>query len=238
MNYDKIILEMLERIKKLEEKVDGLNITKAENINETRNMTKSLTQRARDYIIERKNAAINEGDNSITLLCNDIQIALGVSNRTPCICQAMYDCMKPGDIVLSAPPSGKSTTVLVKYFLDDSAIVSNDNGINDKNDQVMTLSQLKTNFKAYFSKKKPNYKYPGPLYGMVFYITKHDLGISLQKIISGEISLEEYESIIRNHFSNLGSTNLSGRTSAYKDAMKNFLEFIEDEHLRNIKVIG
>ena len=168
----------------------------------------------------------------------DIQIALGVSNRTPCICQAMYDCMKPGDIVLSAPPSGKSTTVLVKYFLDDSAAVSNNSGINDKNDQVMTLSQLKTNFKAYFNKKKPNYRYPGPLYGMVFYIIKHDLGISLQNIISGEISLNEYESIIRNHFSNLGSTNLSGRTSAYKDAMKNFLEFIEDEHLKNIKVIG
>lgn len=150
----------------------------------------------------------------------------------------MYDCMKPGDIVLYAPPSGKSTTVLVKYFLDESAIVSNKNDINDKNNQVMTLSQLKTNFKAYFNKKKPNYKYPDPLYGMVFYITKHDLGISLQQIISGEISLEEYESTIRNHFLNLGSTNLNGRTSAYKDAMKNFIEFIDDEHLRNIKVIG
>ena len=29
----------------------------------------------------------------------------------------MYDCMEPGDEVISESPSGKSTTVKVKYYL-------------------------------------------------------------------------------------------------------------------------
>ncbi|MBP5342776.1 hypothetical protein J6Y73_02490 [bacterium] len=132
MNYEKIILELLDRIKTLEEKVEKLE--KGQSLsdvdprdpaahqgrftNSQRFERKvSLTQQARDYIMAAKATAKEEGDESITLLCNDIQIDLGVTNRTPCICTAMYDCMEPGDEVISAPPSGKSTTVKVKYYL-------------------------------------------------------------------------------------------------------------------------
>ncbi len=123
MNYEKIILELLDRIQTLEEKVEILeknsgsnNVT---NLNYSSDRKVSLTQRARDYIAECKKQAKKEGKSEITLLCNDIQIALGVTNRTPCICTAMYDAMKGEDEVLSAPPSGKSTTVLVKYYLNE-----------------------------------------------------------------------------------------------------------------------
>ena len=126
MNYENIILELLDRIKVLEEKVENLekgNVTQHTNNNTNvvsysaeRKLT--LTQRARNYIKDCIAKAKGEGKSEITLLCNDIQIALGVTNRTPCICTAMYDCMGSKDEVLFSPPSGKSTTVLVKYYLD------------------------------------------------------------------------------------------------------------------------
>ena len=118
MDYDKIILELLDRIKTLEEKVAILE-------NQPNNKTSfapsvrgvGLTEQARNYINDMKSKARQEGKTEITLLCNDIQKALGVVNRPDGICTAMYDCMGGNDEVLSAPPSGKSTTVLIKYYL-------------------------------------------------------------------------------------------------------------------------
>ena len=131
MNYDKIILELLDRIKSLEDRVselesgpyaDAMKIVEDQGYvyrpqNTAAARKPSLTQAARDYIDEQKKLAKAAGKTELELLCNDIQIALGVTNRTPCICQAMYDKMDKNDVVVSAPPSGKSTTVRVKYFL-------------------------------------------------------------------------------------------------------------------------
>lgn len=231
MNYDRTFLELLEKVKELEERV-----TKLENGNISISPSqkgKTLTQQARDYIMEQKNNALEDGEESITLLCNDIQNALGVTNRTPCICTAMYDCMKPGDEVLSAPASGKSTTVLVRYYLSNEKSTS-----VERNDEAMTLRQLRTDFEDYFHKKKPNYKYPGPLFGMAFYCTKHDIGVTLEDLFSGRVTLDEYEDILIDLFESLGSSNVMGRTSAYKDAMKNLLEYVHDYHLENIRIIN
>ena len=135
MNYDKIILELLDRIKTLEEKVSELekgNKEKTSCLNDKteesnyKNRTirfdyvggnTSLTDLARKYIQDRKIDARNNGETELVLLANDIQKALRVSNRTPCICQAMYDQMEDEDEVLFAPPSGKSTTVRIKYYI-------------------------------------------------------------------------------------------------------------------------
>ena len=241
MNYERIILELLERIQKLEEKVELLeksnvkisidsevsNNEKMDIIDDINQKDIGLTQKARNYIMKSKEDARSRGQKEITLLCNDIQNALGVTNRTPCICTAMYDCMtNPNDIVLNAPRSGKSTTVLVKYYLDPE---TNQSG-------KITIDQLKTGFKEYFEKKKPDYKYPGPLYGMAFYITKHNIGVTLEELFSGKVSLDEYANILYDHFYNMDSSNPYGRTSAYKDAMKNLLEYVRDYHLENVKI--
>lgn len=134
MNYEQIILELLDRIKTLENKVAILeknqtSITATtetttvikENIPATTQITNkkiNLTQCARDYIHDRKLQAKQQGLREVVLVCNDIQKALGAINRAPAICHAMYDSMGDKDVVLFAPPSGNSTTVKIKYYLD------------------------------------------------------------------------------------------------------------------------
>ena len=119
MDYSKIVLEMLERIKNLEEKVAMLEkncsienevITKESNYN-------NLTQKARDYITKAKMKARECGEKELILLCNDIQKDLGVTQRPASICTAMYDMMNINDEIIFAPPKGKSTTLKIKYYL-------------------------------------------------------------------------------------------------------------------------
>ena len=89
--------------------------SKATYIPSTRKI--GLTQQARNYINELKSKSKEEGKTKLILVCNDIQRDLGVVNRPSGICTAMYDCMDVDDEVLFAPPSGKSTTVKIKYPL-------------------------------------------------------------------------------------------------------------------------
>ena len=247
MNYEKIILELLDRIKVLEEKVKELesNANTNNNVEEDTDSTNeksiSLVQRARDYINGCKRMANDAGNVSgLILRCNDIQKDLGVTNRAASICQAMYDCMLPGDEVIEAPQSGKSTTVTICYHLDhlvsfyDQSLQEKEDERNNNEVRTMTLRQLRTGFEDYFNRKKPDYKYPGPLFGMAFYITKHNIGVTLQDMISGKVSLDEYSDILYKHFYSLKADTATVRTSAYKDAMKNLLEYIQDMHFENV----
>lgn len=117
--YEKILLEMLNRIKILENKVERLEMGEKDMTMPIFDSRKKigLGESAKNYIRKCKIEAKKQGLSEIVLLCNDIQKALGVTNRTPSICGAMYDMMEIGDQVLFAPPSGKSTTVKVKYFI-------------------------------------------------------------------------------------------------------------------------
>ena len=264
MNYDKIILELLTRIKDLEDKVRILEQkiesenkpSRNEDLNEERLLRRerllerrehmlmsdriSLAQQARDYINKSKEEAANEGTVShLILRCNDIQKELGVANRAATICQAMYDCMGPDDEVLEAPQSGKSTTVTISYRIKNEKTENDNQEIIEKDEseqKTISLRQLKTGFEYYFRNKKPDYKHPGPLFGMAFYITRHNIGVRLEDLFSGKISLDEYGDILYRTFDELGSTNTYGRTSAYKDAMKNLLEYVHDSHLENVKI--
>ena len=118
MNYERVILELLERIQVLEEKVAILEDNNSNIItSNSLPQKKSLVSMAKDYIINQKQLAKQNGLSEITLLCNDIQKALGVTNRTPSICAAMYDCMSTNDEIIYNPPSGKSTAVKIKYYI-------------------------------------------------------------------------------------------------------------------------
>ena len=248
MDYDKIILELLDRIKALEEKVSLL-----EKSNNTQNVSPSninpekelsLVDRTKNYIQECKKKASDEGEEYIILVSGGIQKALGVSNRVPSICNAMRDCMQINDIVLEEPPSGFSTRLTIQYFLNQMQFFKKEDEYTmayniDSSallDKTISLRQLQTGFKSYFNEKKPNYSHPDPLFGMAFYITRHNLGITLEQLFSKEISLDEYGDILYNHFYEMKPSTAKNRTSAYKDAMKNLLEYVDDMHYENVKI--
>ena len=118
MNYERVILELLERIQILEEKVANLEQNNICTIASKYLPEKeSLVSKAKEYIIKQKQLAKQDGLSEITLVCNDIQKALRITNRPPSICAAMYDCMSMNDEILFASPSGKSTTVKIKYYI-------------------------------------------------------------------------------------------------------------------------
>ena len=117
MNYDKIIIELLSRIKALEDRVDALENGEAKNFDKPEEKNVNLTARIREYIAEMKSNAAAQGEKELILVCNDIQKVFGVSNRARSVCEAMYSCMADGDRVLFAPPSKYSTTVKIKYFI-------------------------------------------------------------------------------------------------------------------------
>ncbi len=121
MNYERIILELLERIQILEEKVavleNGAVTASTSGAVEESGEKLSLTARAKACILAEKERARQEGRTEIVLLCNDIQKQMGVVNRAPAVCTAMYECMGKNDVVLYAPSSGKSTAVKIKYYV-------------------------------------------------------------------------------------------------------------------------
>ena len=104
-----------------------------------------------------------------------------------------------------------------------------------KNGEI-SLKQLRREFEEYFNKTKPWYKYPGPLFGMAFYITRHNLGIKLEDLFSGKVSLDEYGDILYTKFKEMNSKNPYSRMSAYKDAMKNLLEFVFYKKYENVSI--
>ena len=100
MEYEKIILDLLIRVKSLEEK----------------NGRKQLgTAEIKQYILELKERAAEKGLSQINLKANDIHKALGLKSRMPAVCNAMKQCMNPGDVVLHETASGFSSTYEIQY---------------------------------------------------------------------------------------------------------------------------
>ena len=56
-------------------------------------------------------------------------------------------------------------------------------------------------------------------------------------MFSGKVSLDEYGDILYTKFKEMNSKNPYGRISAYKDAMKNLLEFITYKDYKEIVII-
>ena len=105
------------------------------------------------------------------------------------------------------------------------------------NGNEMSLKDFRRGFDLYFRNKKPDYRYPTQLYGMAFYIANNNIGITLEDMCSGRVSLDEYAEIIYNHFYNLKPETAKARLSPYKDAMKNLLEYVQDMHLENVRIV-
>ena len=113
MEYEKIILELLVRVKNLEEQVAILS---AEG--KSGDKKQAGTADIRNYISDLKEEAARNGLTHLVLKANDIHKDLGLKSRMPAVCNAMKQSMKPGDTVLHETNSGFSSTYEVKYLLD------------------------------------------------------------------------------------------------------------------------
>lgn len=59
----------------------------------------------------------NNGSIDCVLISGDIHRRMRLSNKMPSVCSAMYALMRQGDEVLHTTPSGKSSTITIKYSL-------------------------------------------------------------------------------------------------------------------------
>lgn len=124
MNYEKIIVELLSRIKDLEEKVDYLMDGKQIPEKPTsKYMTvirpKVSTQTICEYIDEQKETAKKAGEKYLILKAGDIHRINKLKNSMPIVCNAMRRCMSEKDKVLFQTPSGYSSTLEIQYNLED-----------------------------------------------------------------------------------------------------------------------
>ncbi len=114
MNYDKIILELLDRIKALEEQVAVLMAKGQAQKNAT---NKISTGDIRDYIEECKNIARNNGEKVLVLVAGNIHREKKLKSAMPMVCNAMRQCMGDEDEVLYTTDSGYSSTLKIEYKL-------------------------------------------------------------------------------------------------------------------------
>lgn len=71
----------------------------------------------RKYIEKLLQEAKMMGKDYLDLVSGDIHKQMGMKNRMPQICRIMYEKMMPGDEVLHTTPSGKSSTIKIRYDL-------------------------------------------------------------------------------------------------------------------------
>lgn len=107
MEYEKIILEMLNRICILEEDVKTLK-------NNTE-FNKVRTDDIVNFILELKKNAKERGKHYIELVANDLHKEFGLKNRMPIVCNAMRKAMQSGDEILHQTKSGYSSTLKIRY---------------------------------------------------------------------------------------------------------------------------
>lgn len=125
MNYDRVILELLNRVGKLEEEVENLKKERVRNENQytAPQVTdygikkKSKTDEVAEYIVRLKENARDEGRQYLDLVCLDIHRAFNLQNRHPLVCSAMRKVMDKNDRVLRSTKSQSSSTYTVRYYL-------------------------------------------------------------------------------------------------------------------------
>ena len=126
MNYDRVILELLDRVSKLEEEVNILKKGGAQpqvTANNTLGVygvkPESHTDRACAIIENAIAKAKEEGKDSIVVVSNDLQHAVGIKNRIPLCCNAMRKVAeKYRSEVVADTPSHNSSTYAIKYWID------------------------------------------------------------------------------------------------------------------------
>lgn len=122
MNYDRIILELLDRVGKLEEEVKVLKTHNKTIPGELSLGDKPLsdTERAVLVIENAINKAKEEGKEFIDVVSLDVQYAVGLKNRLPLCCNAMRKvASRYKSEILYETPSHNSSTYKMRYWVDE-----------------------------------------------------------------------------------------------------------------------
>ena len=112
MEYEKIIVDMLNRICILEDQVKKLLDTKQQDTER-----KITTADIRKYLLGLKSEAKNRGEEFIEIVSNDVHRALKLTSSMPSVCNAMRQVMSDEDIIVHQTPSGNSSTLKIKYYV-------------------------------------------------------------------------------------------------------------------------
>lgn len=113
MEYEKTLLDLIERIIKIEKRVDELESEKMNK--ESKPVRGTYTDMVIDYIKNQIQKAKEQGLNNITLTSGDIQKGVGLKNRLPLVCNAMRKCMNEKSEIIFETPSGQSSTLTIKW---------------------------------------------------------------------------------------------------------------------------
>ena len=114
MNYDKIIGEIMVRIKDLEYEVKNLKEAAEEKSHSEK---KVYTVDIRDYIASLKKQAISEGKEVMIIRASEIHKQMNLKSRYPMVCNAMRQSMLDKDEVINETASGYSSSLEIKYYL-------------------------------------------------------------------------------------------------------------------------
>lgn len=69
------------------------------------------------YIADILETQRKNGNNECIIISGNIHKQMGLSNKMPSVCSAMYKLKKPNDEILRTTKSGKSSTISIKYYL-------------------------------------------------------------------------------------------------------------------------
>lgn len=78
---------------------------------------KTSTNQIRNYIDEKLKRALKDGEEYLDVISGDIHRDMNLKNYMPSVCGAMYQLKSEMDEVLSTTPSGKSSTIKIRYYL-------------------------------------------------------------------------------------------------------------------------
>ena len=92
MEYEKIILDLLVRVKTLEEDVEELK-----SVIKEKNLKQPGTLEIKEFIFSLQQKAKDEGKKCIILKANDIHKQMKLTSRMPAVCNAMKQCMNYND---------------------------------------------------------------------------------------------------------------------------------------------
>ena len=101
----------------LTSKSNSVPPNKSKTIQMQESVIKPGTAEIRRYILDTFEHFRARGEDTCILVSGDIHRDMGLHNTMPSVCNVMYQLRRPGDEILNRTPSGKSSTIKIKYHL-------------------------------------------------------------------------------------------------------------------------